>query len=161
MSGGVAVFLLAEATTRVGSISGILGLYSIATGCDDTYRREVADNQEIWTLILLFHCSDNKDTIIQCAKIANYSILPNFSGIFLKKNRRKEAEKATKWRNRFIFCRVCLRKNKNPRARTARGLKGGLRGLRGKALCLSDRLLSDGAVDLYLVEETGREEVDE
>ena len=128
MSGGVAVFLLAEATTRVGSISGILGLYSIATGCDDTYRREVADNQEIWTLILLFHCSDNKDTIIQCAKIANYSILPNFSGIFLKKNRRKEAEKATKWRNRFIFCRVCLRKKQKSPSSNGSRIKGRFEG---------------------------------
>ena len=119
--GIAAAFILAEAASCVGTISGIRGLYSIAACCDDTYRREAADNQEIWTLILLFHCSDDKDTIIQCAKIDNYSLPHNFSGIFLIKNRRKESEMATKWRNRLNFCRVCIRKNKNPQARKAQG----------------------------------------
>lgn len=92
--GIAAAFILAEAASCVGTISGIRGLYSIAACCDDTYRREAADNQEIWTLILLFHCSDDKDTIIQCAKIDNYSLPHNFSGIFFE----KIGERSPKWR---------------------------------------------------------------
>ena len=34
---------------------------------------------------MIFHCLNDIDTIIQCAKIANNSILPNFSGIFFEK----------------------------------------------------------------------------